>query len=62
MSQSREVAKQDIGHPPWRQNPHPPENWYEHDDTGRMAYPVPTDRLCPVHFVRRQGELLQEEG
>ena len=32
------------------------------DDTGLMAYPVPTHQLCHVHFVRRLGDLLQEEG
>ena len=32
------------------------------DDTGQMAYPVPSHQLCHVHFVRHLGELLQEEG
>lgn len=32
------------------------------DDFGLMAYPARVHQLCHVHFVRRLGELLQEEG
>lgn len=40
----------------------PVEHLVTDDDLGLMAYPVRAHQLCHLHFLRRLGELLQEEG